>query len=433
MSGRRLQGLFLCGAALFGLTMLGLHEQHRDHPGRFVAVAAAQAAFYLLSTWLVWDGGVSRRGLAMILAFAALLRLPVLMAPPYLSTDIYRYVWDGRVEAAGINPYRYIPVDPHLEALRDAAIFPQINRGNYAPTIYPPLAEGIFLAVTRFGERTIVMKAAMVGFEAIVIAVLLRLLASAGMPKPRVLVYAWHPLPLWEFAGSGHIDAALIACVVLALWARWEGRSWLAGTALAGAALVKLYPAVLLPTLCHRRDWRPAVGFAAALVLGYLPFIGAGWAVLGFLPGYAAEEGFGAGGAGFYLLSLIRTLPWCGGLPTLAYIAGAGAVLAALAIRSLLRDSLDNDFTGAAWLAAAFVVLVSPHYPWYFVWLIVFACFAPRLSLLWLTIASFLLYLVPVGSQLVRDNHRLLVELAIFGPFAVLTVFDLRRRTIRSG
>ena len=67
-----------------------------------------------------------------------------LSAPPYLSTDIYRYVWDGRVIAAGINPYRYIPADPHLEGLRDPEIFPQINRANYAPTIYPPAARRSF-------------------------------------------------------------------------------------------------------------------------------------------------------------------------------------------------------------------------------------------------------------------------------------------------
>lgn len=392
-----------------------------------------QSIVYLLSGWLAWDG-VSRRTLAMILAIAALLRLPVLMAPPYLSTDIYRYIWDGRVEAAGINPYRYIPVDPHLEPLRDAEIFPQINRSGYAPTIYPPLAEGIFLAVTRLGESPTTMKAAMVGFEAIAIALLLRLLASAGMPPGRVLVYAWHPLPLWEFAGSGHIDAALLALGVLALSARRAGRAWLAGVALAGAALIKLYPAVLLPALWRRRDWRLPAGFALTVVLGYLPFIGAGWAVLGFLPGYAAEEGFSTAGAGFYLLSLIRSVPALAGLPTLAYLAAAGAALAALGARILLRGGDDDEFTSAALLATAFTILVSPHYPWYFAWLIVFACLAPRLPLLWLTIASLLLYLVPVGAQLVRDNHRLLVESAIYGPFAALAVYDFRRRrAARSG
>ena len=144
----------------------------------------------------------------------------VVLAPPYLSSDIYRYVWDGRVIAAGINPYGYVPNDPHLAALRDPDIFPEINRGNYARTIYPPAAQAIFFLVTRLGESLTVMKLAMVGFEAIAVVLMLRLLAAAGRPASWIAVYAWNPLPLWEFAGSGHIDAAMIAFVALALWSR---------------------------------------------------------------------------------------------------------------------------------------------------------------------------------------------------------------------
>ena len=73
--------------------------------------------------------------------------------PPFLSTDIFRYVWDGQVQAAGINPYRYVPAAPELAPLRDAMVYPNINRADYAPTIYPPAAQMFFLAVTRLGEH----------------------------------------------------------------------------------------------------------------------------------------------------------------------------------------------------------------------------------------------------------------------------------------
>jgi len=59
---------------------------------------------------------------------------------------------------------------------------------------------------------------------------------------------------IWEFAGSGHIDAAIVCLVVLALWARQRGLVWLTGCALAAAALVKFFPAVLLPALYRRWD-----------------------------------------------------------------------------------------------------------------------------------------------------------------------------------
>ena len=67
-----------------------------------------------------------------------------MVAPPFLSTDIYRYVWDGKVQGAGINPFRYIPADRHLAFLRDTGIYPHINRRDSAHTIYPPGAQIIF-------------------------------------------------------------------------------------------------------------------------------------------------------------------------------------------------------------------------------------------------------------------------------------------------
>lgn len=429
VTGRRLLSLLACAAALLSLTTLGLYQQRRDEIDRFVMVAMAQAAVYLLSVGLVWNRRTSRRALVMMLTVAALLRLPVLGSPPYLSSDIYRYVWDGRVEGAGINPYRYIPIDPHLEQLRDSQIFPRINRSTYAPTIYPPAAEGIFFVVTRISQSLIAMKAAMVIFEAITIATLLRLLNAFGLPSGHILVYAWHPLPIWEFAGSGHIDAALIAFVVLALWSRRQGHAWLAGLALAGATLAKLYPAVLLPALYRRREWRMPIAFAAAVILGYLPFIGAGWGVLGFLPGYIKEEGFTAGGTGFFLQNLLQTFPPFTGLPTLVYLAGAATILGVLAAAvAFTHRPCTEQLAGAALLAGAFMFLLSPHYPWYFAWLIIFVCFAPYLSLLWLTNAALLLYLVQVGSPLVREGYRLPIEAAIYVPFTVLALFDIWRR-----
>ena len=99
-----------------------------------------------------------------------MLRGYVLLFDPLLSSDIYRYIWDGRVQAAGINPYRYFPAHDALAALRDATIFPRINRADYAVTIYPPVAEFFFLIVTRIGEKTNVMRLALLGCEAVSVA-----------------------------------------------------------------------------------------------------------------------------------------------------------------------------------------------------------------------------------------------------------------------
>lgn len=436
MSWGRLLALTASGAALVVLTAIALLIQWQDNLNRFLAVAALQATVYSVAVWSVWHGGSSRSVVLAIAAVAAVMRVPIVCTPPYLSSDVYRYVWDGRIEAAGINPYRYVPADPHLAALGDPDIFRQINRATSAITIYPPVAEAIFLVVTRVSETATAMKAAVVGFEVITFALLVRVLAAAGLPTGRVIVYAWHPLPLWEFAGSGHIDAALIALVVGTLWAARRGGAGLSGLLLAGATLTKLYPAVLLPAVYRRWGWAMPTAFVAALVVAYLPFLGAGWRVLGFLPGYVAEEGFDAGGTGFYVLSLLRQLPPLAGLGGRTYEVAAVAVLAALGAASVFaRDEARSPFAAAALLATAFVVLVSPHYAWYFAWLIVFGCFLRSLALLWLTNACLLLYLVPVGSHIGRDDYRLVVESLIYGPFAALALADFwyhRRRAIRS-
>ncbi len=429
-------GLFGCGALLLILTGLGLAAQQQDDIGRFVWVALAQGAVYLAALWFALRRGPPRsrswHGVAVILGIAAAMRAAVLLAPPYLSTDIYRYVWDGRVIAAGINPYRYIPTDPHLAALRDPDIFPNINRNNYAPTIYPPAAETLFFAVTRISERLVAMRAAMVVLEAAAVALLLALLARSGRPATRIIVYAWHPLPLWEFAGSGHIDALIVACVALALWGRQRGSFSIAGLALAGGVLAKFYPATLLPALWRRWDWRLPAVFTAAVILAYLPFVGVGWRVFGFLPGYLSEEGFVAGGAGFYLGNIAKSVLPPGAAAGIGYIAVALCLLAGLALFVAFgRHQRNGEAGAAALLAGAFMLLLSPHYPWYFAWLLVFACAVPSAALVWLTLASILLYLVPVGSQVSWDRQRFLVESVLYLPFLMLAASDLWRHRRR--
>jgi hypothetical protein len=422
----RLRGLVGCGAALFALTVLGLDIQRQGDTDGFVVVALGQGAVYLLATGLAWRG-TRRHATVIVLGAALAMRVAVVLAPPHLSNDVYRYIWDGRVIAAGINPYRYIPADPQLAALRDPEIFPNINRSNYARTIYPPAAEAIFFLVTRISASPTAMKAAMVGFEAIAVGLLLGLLVASGQPASRIIVYAWHPLPLWEFAGSGHIDAAAVAFLAVALWTGRRAGGRLTGVALALGTLVKFYPAAIFPALWRRWDWRMPVAFAGGVVLAYLPFAGVGWRVLGFLPHYLDEEGF-TGGGGFYLWNVANSVLPSGALTDLAYLAVAFCLLAALALYIAFRQrSLDGEFEGAALIAGACMLLLSPHYPWYFIWLIIFACLVPSAAFLWLTLASVLLYLVPVWPQVIWNRHRFIIESGLYVPFVLLAAADLWR------
>src|SRR5882757_5820862 len=156
----------------------------------FVPLLAASGLITIFATRCAANVPV-RSGLLIVLGFALAMRLALVGIEPLMSTDIYRYVWDGRVQAAGINPYLHVPADPALAALRDAAIYPNINRADYAVTAYPPIAEMIYLAITRVSESLVAMRLAMVTCEAVTIAALIALLRRLGRPEPFVVTYAW--------------------------------------------------------------------------------------------------------------------------------------------------------------------------------------------------------------------------------------------------
>lgn len=133
--------LVLIGLGSFGVFWPARLAIRDGNIGAFLSMAGAQALLCLLGAALIWNAEPARTTLLIVLGFGGLLRLALLCETPRLSDDIYRYIWDGRVQAAGINPYRYIPADPKLAPLRDEEIYPHINRRNYAPTIYPPMTQ----------------------------------------------------------------------------------------------------------------------------------------------------------------------------------------------------------------------------------------------------------------------------------------------------
>jgi hypothetical protein len=408
--------LSVLGLGLVILYRAGVRARDTTDILWFLKIVALQAPLYLAAVWLSVRSSESRAVLVIALTFAVLFRLSILFSPPYLSDDIYRYVWDGRVQAAGINPYRYIPADPSLAHLRDEKIYPHMNRRDTAPTMYPPVAEAVWFLTTRVSESVTWMKVTMVGFEAIAVWALIQLLGSFGMARQRVLIYAWHPLAVWEFAGSGHLDAMAIACIALALLARRRNAATKTGVALACASLVKFFPAVLFPALYKRWDWKMPLAFVLTIVVAYLPYLGVGPVrVLGYLPGYASEKGI-ISGQQFLILASLRYLF---NVPTIVYLIAAFFLLTALAFWLMRNQERDEpDYVRSSLIiASVFMVLLTPHYPWYFVWLIPFLCFIPSVPVLYLTLSSFLLYLTWVYWS---ESQVLKIKAAMFLPFILM-------------
>lgn len=418
--------LIVLGCALLAVYLWSLRAHSTADIVWFLQLVLIACALYIAACFLVISTQPSRSTLLIVLLFAVLFRLSLLFAPPYLSDDIYRYIWDGRVQAAGINPYRYAPTDPALEHLRDDKIYPRINH-NYAPTIYPPAAEAIWFLTTRVSESVTWMKITVILFEGIAIWAVLQLLGLFGLPRHRILLYAWHPLTVWEFAGSGHLDAIAIAFIALAILAHCRQAEAASGLSLACAALVKLFPAVLLPALYKRRDWKMPLVFALAVILAYLPYLGVGArGVIGFLPGYAQERGIFSGEQ-FFILAAIRRLPPGFRVPTGAFIVFAILILAIVALWMVGKQRVTHDraLTNSLIMACTFTVLLAPHFAWYFAWLVPFLCFVPSVPVIYLTLSSFLLYLTWLYWA---DNQVFKIKVAMFVPFFLLLGFSLWKR-----
>ena len=418
--------LIVLGCALLAVYLWSLRAHSTADIVWFLQLVLIASVLYIAACCLVIRTQPSHSTLLIVLVFAVLFRLSLLFAPPYLSDDIYRYVWDGRVQAAGVNPYRYAPADPALEHLRDDKIYPRINH-NYAPTIYPPVAEAIWFVTTRVSESVTWMKITVILFEGIAIWAVLQLLGLVGLPRHRILLYAWHPLTVWEFAGSGHLDAIAIAFIALALLSRRRKAEAASGLALACAALVKLFPAVLLPALYKRRDWKMPLVFALAIILAYLPYLRVGArGVIGFLPGYAQERGMFSGEQ-FFVLAAIRRLPLGFRVPTGAFIVFTILILAIVALWILARqrDTYDRSLANCLIIACTFTVLLAPHFAWYFTWLVPFLCFVPSVPVIYLTLSSFLLYLTWLYWA---DDPVFKIKVAMFVPFFLLLGFSLWKR-----
>lgn len=244
----------------------------RDHLGVFYGWFVAAFLLYLAAWWVVSRVEAAPRRpwpLVWILGWALVARLLLLGTPPHLSSDIYRYHWDGRVQHAGFDPYAYSPDDLALQSLRDEHVS-QINFPSLR-TVYPPLAElafrlGAWLSPTLIGQKLVFLAA-----EAVTCAALLIILLARGMNPLWVVAYAWHPLAILEVAGSGHNDALGIAWLWVGL-AAWHFR-WRTAASLAWAAacLSKFMSVVLIPWWWFRREARGWLGLF--LVTASLPIV----------------------------------------------------------------------------------------------------------------------------------------------------------------
>src|SRR5712664_2897128 len=244
----RLYGL---GAVLLvALTICSRNFSRMGEPSFFIPLAVAGVAYFLAIRELLSAPEFPKRVIVFGLALSALWHFQFLRMPPGLDDDIHRYVWDGRVQRLGYNPYIVVPSEPALASLHTSETHTLNNPE--VPSPYPAGAQLFFRAVTAIHESTFALKVAFVLCDLIIVLVLLDVLRGSQQGEHWVLAYAWIPLLAIEVAGSGHID--IVGGLLLLLSAAALVRRWRTVAALAFGLAVsaKFLPIVLLPLYWKR-------------------------------------------------------------------------------------------------------------------------------------------------------------------------------------
>jgi alpha-1,6-mannosyltransferase len=344
---------------LVSLTICSRKLGSVGEPSFIIPLVVAGVAYLFAIRELFATPKFPSRVILIGLLLAVLWQIPFLLAPPGSDDDVHRYLWDGRVQRLGYNPYVVVPSDPALAGLHT----PETRTLNNpeVPSPYPAGAQLFFRAVTAIHETVFALKVAFVLCDAIIVFVLLDLLRQSEQATHWVLAYAWNPLLATEVAGSGHIDIVGVLLLVVSVAAL--GRRWrtIAALAFGLAVAVKLLPIVLLPLYWRRVRVRDAALAAAVVGLLYVPFFNHRRIPIGSLGTYVQRFRFND--PVFATLERVAA-------PNL--IVGLAVLVGLLTAFWLRRENSTWNSDAFGWPMAATLLCAPVVYPWYLLWLLPF-------------------------------------------------------------
>ncbi len=355
----------------------------------WIPFAAAFIAYTVAVVHQVRAGAAPGRStLWFILAAAILCRVILQFSPPTLSDDIYRYLWDARMQFQGVNPYVHSPDSEAIAHLRDE-YHGGINNKD-VPTVYPPLMQAAFMAAAYLWYSPASMKLLFTLCDVGVIILTILMLGRRNLPRERVLIYAWNPLVLVEIAGSGHNDSLPVVLMLAALLAVDALRPVRAVAWLALSMLAKWFTAMLVPSFFLKiRRISPFWLIPVLLLAGYLPYLGAGPDLFSGLLVYGDKWRFNDSlfSIFFYLTDSLN-----------ASKIIAGLLFAALVAYCAVR--VTDPFRSAFVLLGGYLLLTPTVQPWYLVWIIPFLCLYPNPAWILLSGLAALSYHVVTGFVL---------------------------------
>ena len=358
----------------------------------------------------------------VIAGFAVCFRVVMLLGPNILDDDIYRYHWDGVVLAHGISPYAYAPNDPALEGLRDEA-WEHVSYP-YVKTIYPPLSQALAAGGYLVWESPFRIRLIATIFDLLTLVPIVLILRWLKLPTALCIIYAWNPLPIKEFASSGHLDSVAIFLVTFALYALLSRRAALSAFLWGLSFLAKPWTLLLAPLYLVARassPWRakllPLTVFVVTVAVGFAPFAGSAGGLLEGMRTFSGNWEFNSGMFAIDKLILGLVLPNADPVVRAVY-ALAWLLLAVWVARTRVED--DSALLRQAGLLMGAALVLSPVCnPWYVCWLLPILCVhrSPAwLGFTGLVMLSYIFYVEPQGHL---DPAARFVEYAVFGGLLV--------------
>jgi alpha-1,6-mannosyltransferase len=411
------QRLFAIGVVmLVALTFCARNFGSRGAPSFLIPLAVAGIAYLFAIREFLCTARFPEHVIVFGLAIAGLWHVRFLSVLPGPDDDIHRYVWDGRLQRLGYNPYFSVPGDPALASLHTAE-----TRGLNHPELpspYPPGALLFFRAVTAIHESVFAMKAALVICDIAIVFVLLDVLRRTGQAAHWVLAYAWHPLLAIEVAGSGHIDIVGVLLLLMSIAALTRRRTAAAALTFVLAVAVKLLPIVLLPLYWTRVRVRDCMVAAVMFGVLYAPFLNTGRIPTGSLGTYIRSFRFND--------PIFATLEPFATPQALVGLAVMMGLLTAIWSR---RKSASWTSDAIAWPLTASLLCAPVIYPWYLLWLLPFMRSAATLPIAIWTVSIIPTYIVwhlrTAGQPWVLPGWVMPVE---YGCVAItMAVLALRR------
>ena len=417
----RRQLLWLLGAGvLLEAFYLRMHSLYylKNHVIAFIELALAAGVVYLIALYGIERTRSSRATTILLVLAAIAFRAPLWPMQPTLSDDLQRYRWDGKIQAHGLNPYSTVPKDPRNASLWDK--YYEVMPAREMPSIYPPASQWVFRATWKLFPGPTEFKVPFAAADVLAMLVLVWIFRKEPDRNFRVAVYAWNPLVIVEFAGSGHNDALAILGIVcgLALVKNWKVA---ANVPIALAAMAKAFPALLLPVWIRNAGWpEKRAGWWAALLAGgtmlavLAPYMGA----LGM---FHANMVYYEATWKNYHASLYTVIDWlAGGKGRIAPLVGIGACWG---LSFWLAWKRAEPARAAYLLIGTILAFSANGYSWYFTWIVPMLCFFPNPAWLLLTVLQFLSYNVLIGYGILGTfTFDPFMQALVYVPFYALLI-----------